>query len=1051
MVRPELLARAVERLSRTPPATDRLMLTKWRVLSACQYLLGGAERELESACRAALEAFVAHGPGTASDEALKLVGAAVKRGEGVTDGVLPPITKAKRDAVSAHLDTLAAAGRATITDAMHLLPALRGRVSGTVRALSFGGIGHRFELVAGILEDPVRAERDRIRAAAAVLCVGPISNAVSDAPDVIEMLDHDYSLRVVLEELRGRADTSFVHWSENVSSLWNDMPFLQGADLHRGDNPIPVTWLDRVNSYVSYSHVLGSERAPLILLQPSIASSPLHAIVTLIGLLVLDAVTSSQRKVDALIAGRRYAFDRHVAVYEGVTSDERIQGWLRLRFRNGHAYANPALANQMLAVKNERALTDAAAFQAGAPGRDPLRRFFNWDSPIGPASISTHIVLVTSHRRALEILERVQSNGVSLIEHKLTEFLGIRPDTSDAHGKVLLVVPSLSVARMLLEAGVLIQSVLVDGYQRLHSGRHDLPFLLNHSRSPPIINWSPSGYFPYKTPSWLPPHKSLEASPDDLANILELDDTTDLARASLREAAAGMSVQAQMAPTPPAEAAVVDAVDAYLEAVRASQALPEYWRYHLSALARGLRTLIAATPSEWSSIRKYASAWSSSIDEKWSSLRPSAFAGLSDLRHAERRVIALIADTRDPVNSRATALSAFLSERAHAAGQWRLVCDRLEQAKIAASAFRELKIDGIEPVLLRDLAVCSSCVVTGWTSSSFVRRLWAHTPRELVAITDETDRRRWERAAGARRQPGAESVLSAVGGVRQLPSHCAPPSAGREEHRSDDNIEVEWGSDERVPCVFLWVNGESETKVLQPDARVVVEQGDVVRERMASRLRPDDRVILGMGTSRWSPADEFTGAVVDAVETSHPELVETAKEWRRALRRMVETQRLSAPQLRVRLAAVGVGREDQTIEGWLEVERASPIAPRGVRNELAALWPLVEPYAGHSLDDVATACTRLRALRIASGRALLQLWKGQEVTLGVSETWLDQLVDRLRREVQVCEVNAVTFGEVPRAMLGWWIDPELAGKFESESTAPRVISEVEEEDDSETA
>jgi hypothetical protein len=109
------------------------------------------------------------------------------------------------------------------------------------------------------------------------------------------MVDDDYALRVVLEELRGDQSGACLHWSEKISSLWDDLPFLQGVNLQRGDSPISVTWLDRVNSYVSYSHVLGSDEATLVLLQPSIACSPLHAIVSLIGLLVLMVPINPRR------------------------------------------------------------------------------------------------------------------------------------------------------------------------------------------------------------------------------------------------------------------------------------------------------------------------------------------------------------------------------------------------------------------------------------------------------------------------------------------------------------------------------------------------------------------------------------------------------------------------------------------------------------------------------------------------------------------------------------------------------------------------------------
>lgn len=1047
----ELLMRVAEQLSKTPSVTDHLMLTSWRVLSMCQYLLGDPERELEDACRAALEAFAAHGPGAACDKALEMAGAVVKRVEGTAETVLPSISRQKRAAVSGHLDTLASSGAAAIERALRVLPAVRERICATVHVVLLPGIRHRFERVATILEDRTRPERERARAAAAVLYVDEVRDVMPDTLGVIGMVDDDYALRIVLEELGGGHTGACLHWSEKVSSLWGDLPFLQGVNLQRGDSPISVTWLDRVNSYVSYSHVMGAETAALVLLQPSIACSPLHAIVSLIGLLVLDAVTSSQSKAHALRAGQTYELDNFVVRFEGIAGPP-APGWLRLRVRDGVVYQPPGLADRMVPV-DPRRLSSAREFSSRpqTASADPMRRFFDWDAAIGPASISSRLVLVASRQRALDLLEGVQSNGVRLLDHGLVRFVGAVPEVVETHGTLVLVVPSLSTARLLLDRKVRVQAILVDGYERLHRGRHELPFLINRQGAPPLISWSATGYYPAAPPAWLPPHKRLEVSSDDLASILELDDASPaLDHASLWEAATGAAVRARVTPAAAAEVAVVDGIDAYLQAIRSSQALPEYWQYHLTTLAKTIRLLVAATPAEWSEIKRFASAWSSSIDEKWSCLRPSAIAALADLRDAEKCVLKLIEDVPDAINSRAAALSAFLSDPAQAEDHWYLVCDRPEQTKAAGSIIRALGLHAVEPVLLRDLAVCSTCVVTGWVSFSFARRLWAHTPRAIVALTDDDDRRRWERAAESQCQAGGQSLLGAVGWLRSAPSRVSSSPAVQEDQRADDDVDSGWGTDKRVPCVFLWVTGESEAKVLEPDGHVVVEDGDVVRERVAARLRPDDRVILGLGTSRWSPADEFTGAVIDAVEGSHPELVKMAKEWRRALRQLLEAQRLSPSQLRARLAAVGVEREEQTINGWLDIGRATPIAPRGLRAELAALWPLVEQYAKHPLEDVAAACAHLRALRTASGRALLQLWKGRTVELGVDAAYLNDLVERLRQEVQVYEVEAVTLGEVPRAMIGWWIPPTLAGRFESESATTVPATEADGEDDAAT-
>ena len=220
-----------------------------------------------------------------------------------------------------------------------------------------------------------------------------------------------------------------------------------------------------------------------------------------------------------------------------------------------------------------------------------------------------------------------------------------------------------------------------------------------------------------------------------------------------------------------------------------------------------------------------------------------------------------------------------------------------------------------------------------------------------------------------------------------------------------------------------------------------MEVGEHAREKPAHRIVTEDRVILGAGVGRWSPADEFTEAVVEAIETSHTELVRDVREWRRALKQLQEDRRWSTQELRDRLADVGVQRELQTLDGWLRLTQASPIGPQHLRKELGAMWPLLNGYTDRAADDVADACERLRSVRLAAGRALLKLWKGRTVDLSVDDALLEDLVEQLRQEVQVHEVDGVNFGEVPEAMLGWWVTPELAERYGAERHS-RVFTEA---------
>jgi uncharacterized membrane protein YkvA (DUF1232 family) len=1009
------------------------MLTRWRVLSISQCLLGGPTQDLEEVCQSALEAFAREGPTVPTNIALQGAAAEIKRlAPGVTHSVLPVISPRKRAAVVERLGSISAGGATSIQHALSVLQSVREGLNQMSQVVPLPGIQLRLEAAAAILLDEGQPEVKRVRAASAILYVHEVHDVIPDTLGVMGMLDDDYALRVVLEEIGGGGVP--LHWSERISSIWDDLPFLQGVNLLMGTSPVGVTWLDRVNSYVSYTHVLREQRVPLLLLQPSVACSPLHPIVSLAGLLVLDSLTSSQTAVRQLRVDQTYEIDGYFARFGG-TDDPPTPGWLRLQFRDGILYQPPAVQDRMIPVASRRlsALREFLS-RPRAPTGDPAQRFFDWDTAISPASFSSQIILVTSRLRALDLLDGIQSNGVRLLDHGLVRFVGASVDELETHGTLLLVAPSLSAVRMILDKGVQAQTILVDGYTRLRRGRHDLPFIASRPAAPPIIIWSATGYYPAHDPPWIPPHRRLEVSPRDLTSILELDYAIDSmsAEPSLRQAATGPVLHPRLITPPADEVSVVNAVDTYLRALNETRDLPEYWRYQLAALGRVLRLLIIATPVEWAEVRRFASAWTRGLDDRWTSLRPGAVAELAPLRTLERQIERAINEIQGELNSRAAALSSYFLDADRSPQTWYFVCDRPEQVRAAGNLFRSRGIRGIEPALIRDLPVCSACVVAGWTTTSFARRLWAHTPSLLVQLVDEAERQRWERAASSLRREQGASILDAVAGTDK---HTAvEASAPRAASNSGQVADVERADDSAplVPCVFLWLAGESEVKVLTRVDRVVVEEGDQVRERPAAMLQTENRVILAAGAGRWSPAEEFTQAVVNAVEASHPDLVRNARDWRRALRKLREELRLSTAQLRERLAAVGVLREVQTLEGWLEVERASPIAPMRVRRELEMLWPLIGRHAKWGLEEVVSACSQLRSLRVTAGHALLRLWKGRVVDLGLDEAWVDGLVDRLKQEVQVFEIEAVTTGKIPAAMMGWWISPELAEQYESD-------------------
>ena len=879
---------------------------------------------------------------------------------------------------------------------------------------------------------------EAIQAASAILYLNEIHDAIPDTLGYIGLLDDDFALRVVLDEVGGYTEDEKSHWAERISALWEDLPFLQGVRLRHKEGPVATTWLDRINSYIAYSHVLGGVKAPLVLVQPSVACSPLHSIVSLIGLMVLEALTSSQDQIKLLREGQTYEIDGKFRVrYGGVMAGPPAPGWLRLKFRDATICRPPTIADRMVAVADCGLSLTKTFGSVIQDDTEPIQRFFDWHEAIGTASVTSRVLLVTSRQRAEVLLGGGKSNGVSLLDDRLVGFAGLTPSPDVLRTALVLVVPTLQVARELVQEGIAAHAVLVDGYERLRRGRHDLPFLQERSSPPSVIVWSFIGYYPDKPPSWLSASRQLEVASDDLATILELDgdlgDAMAPAQESLWEAATATGVEQVRAAWAGDEEIVLTTIKEFQQVIQACEELQDYWKYHLFSSAATLRSLVSATAGYWADIQEFVRGWDVAFHEQWGELRLRAAERLVLIAEAHQRIISAVSKVTSERNSKADALIAFCNKEQ--GRDWCVVCDRPEQVRIT-SRLAQLDSLKLKPVLLRDLVVCQKCVVIGWQSMSFARKLGAHTPRRLVALVDDREWQRWKLLEIHSRRSNGESLLEAVG---HRPRPSIPLSERPDEVLLDD--EPNWWksgetlndeSEHRVPCVFIWLADEPSGKVLACDNRVLVKTADQAHEKTAHRIVPEDQVILGPGSRRWSPADEFTQAVVAAVEASHPELVRNAREWRVALRDLQAFRKWTLEELQAQLTDVGVHRETQTLKGWLQVDQAAPIRPKHFQRELSLIWQLVANHTELTSDEVVEACKYLHSLRYASGRALLKLWKGGTIDLGVEKISLEKLVDQLRQQVQVHVVDAISYGMVPDSMLGWWVTPELASSFQIE-------------------
>ena len=1037
-----LLERVAERLNTERVPTDYLIVTRWRVLGIAQYLAGTPAGETAALCVRALELYAQHGPDRPTHAALTRAAAALAATNvPPTDSVLPQITSPVRKDVIRQLRQYEALGDSAVERATRGLPMARQRLAQCPSGALTAGLQHRLDLVARILRDPTRPSEQRVRAAAAILYLDEIHDAIPDTLGHIGLLDDDFAFRVVLDQIGEHNAHAQLHWAEQISSLWADLPFLQGVDLRQRGVAITTTWFERLNSYVAYRHALDRSSTPLVFVQPSVACGPLHTIVTLMGLAVLDGLTSSEGYVEPLKIGQVYEVDGKFRVqYDGFLDGLPAPGWLRLKFdRNIVAIRPPAIAARMRPVANAW-LSNIKGFPpVSVHDAKPIQKFFGWPEAIGANAIASRVMFVTSRHRVTELFGGVESNGISLLDDGLVRPLGLTPDVDAARTALVLVVPTLRVARDLLDLGIDACAVVVDGYQRLSHGRHDLPFFAGRTSPPPIITWSATGYLPDDKPAWLLPHRRLGVDSAELAYILELEDdlggSSILVRESLLEAATFVGFERFESQLTSAEIRVVQVIDAFLQELRESETVPTYWRYHLFSTTITLRGLVVCTPSRWQEIREYSDECDEAFRERYDELTPRGRQDLAFVMAGRRSIKESISAVSCAYNSRVSDLVTFLEHQQSA--KWHVVFDRPEHVRALGRVVRCRSLP-VRPVLVQDLDVCQQCIVIGWRNLQLGRRLQAHTPQRVVALATDDEWTRWKRLELYATPARDGSLLEVVGGEPPVgPARHGEPSTDVLEEEEEEMALGKWrdreSADEvrehRVACIFVWPVDGPRGKVLARHGRVLVSTGGQAGEKIAHHVITGDNVILGAGSRRWSPADEFTQHVVLAVDAARPEVVRKAREWRVALWKLRESHNWTIEQLQRRLEGVGIRREVPTVDGWLRLEKAAPIRPQAYRTELPALWKLVARYAERSCTEVVEACRNLHGLHRAARNVLFDSETRDLTGLGIDEEKLGELVQRIRQEMDVHMVDSTGEGRVPESMIGWWITPDIAEGF----------------------
>lgn len=1039
----EVILQASAKLADMSIPSDHLMLTAWYAAAVIQRLLGesGDSRPEHVEAENALRIFASEQQDDAVVDRLRRAYLHLARSDSAREPLLTVVPESLRRKVRQGILDLVSQREWSGGEIDTSLQREQKSVQ-TFAAYLSAGPRHRLGLLVGAASDPAAAPDVRRTACAAVAYIQSLQpESGLDTPILLALLK-DSATRVALSEFVRIDPHQCFHWSERIALLFDGLPFLQGVDLADSGNPSVVTWLDRVNSYVGYQHVLDGERAPLICIEPSTVCSPLHLLISLLGLLILEGLTSTRNLAATLNRGQIYEVDgKYHCEYAG-TSDE-MNGMLRLKFRDGFIYCSPSIARRMVPVSNAKLSRGKEFAAVTAPkGEEPIQKFFGWPEAIGMAAVSGRLVFISSRDRAVKLFGDISSNGV-LLSQGLIGFAGPGDDLKHFPATII-VVPTLAIARQIADCRDDVSAIIIDGYDRLRRGRSELPFLQTSRLKPPIIVWSHQGEVPAERPEWLPDQKSFEFRREDLQSLVELDDdglSTTTPTFKAISAAVALTLEKKLSPNKESELRAIASITDFVALVSISEAVPEFWKYHLLALASRLRALIDATPAYWDDIKSFAQVWNEEFTQAWEDLRPAAALALTPIRESHARMLIQIRSVTDTRTSKADALLSFLaSQEDH---EWVVVCDYSQQL----AAMARFSAQGVKATKIQDLEACQPTIVCGWTSFAFVRHVGACTPRRLVLIGDSHDHERWRRALEPGRPEAASFIEFIKHGEIRLPE---PKVQMRSSINGPNNIRDEETFNALVDCIFIWPSEGTLGKIVERDSRILVESGEHVADKRANLILPGDRVVLGTGSRRWSPAEEFTQAVVDTIEKSSPDLIRHARAWRAALFKAYKANNSSVKALKAALDSVQVHREPLTIEGWLHLERAAPIGPQHIKRELEAIWQVIGQFTDVPVVDGIHACSRLRSLRSMAGRALLKEWKGYQSEAGVDREWLAGLLTQLKRQVEVHEVERISFGHVPSMMLGWWISEDTAEQFSVES-APRVTDFLERADEIELA
>ncbi|WOT11993.1 hypothetical protein [Leptospira interrogans] len=831
-------------------------------------------------------------------------------------------------------------------------------------------------------------------------------DCIPDAFPLIGFIDDDYLVRKTLRLIKGIPEEKINHWSEMVALAWRDLEFSQGLNLIKGENSFMLTWLDRLNSYYAYDFALNGSGRTLFLLQPTIYSSPLQLIITLIELYLYEYITSGKNLETKLIQGANYLIEAEVVQF---LEEDKING--RLIFGcdgEDNKIHFPKLIEDRLRATEKKKLSKMIAVSKvlNRHMQGDAQRAFGWRESIPIAANQSGVIIIGNLSRLADLFSDISSNGVSFLESNLVKILKNEDEFTNANGALAVAVPNFQAVRHLMRSGFEPYAIVVVGYNYFKAGEIEEHFIYSKGKRLPTIIFEVESKISFFDSFWKSENLTIQYSRETLEEIVSIDEgnSRNSTLSSLIIHVSGIEINFIEVIRVPEEAALFASLTELKREIYNSNYIPLFLKYKIFRKINGI-LLYLWLPAYYENLKE--DLWK--FKEYLESEQDKAFQieTIHIIREVTNVVIQMIEifTSSKGANSNLKTISNIYGKFDI---QDYLVIFR--NNLIRSDSVNELdKEEQFKAISIDKFDSFGNGIIFGWQGIDFARQVVAATPRKLQIFGIESELRKWEQILKVRKP----SDLHLIHDVPSLSTEASKTDVFEFDRQlvSNSNLKLD-DSAEYMDLIALQLDGDLEDYyIMSGEHRFTLTNQNDFRESKAVDLLAGDKLLIWAGDPFSSTNEELIKVIFQELNSEKREEILKIQEWRKALKRYKEANKLSVSDLQRNLNIIGVERKVQTIEYWIDLDRYTPIFPKHGLEDLRKIFRLIETFSSYTSEDIHESYIFIKNLKNHTLSLLFHRSHAQQEALQIDKIFVNRIAEKLKSfidSVEVINANAVS-------------------------------------------